>query len=784
MKKLGLKASVLGVTIMALAACGGPDVPTQTVTGDYMNGATAKFTYDAFDTVLFDTLDYHKTQEATNSNHIANFVDGLLTNDQYGRLVKALASNVTHSDDWTEFTFTIRENVPWMTYDGQQYKNSAGEPQFVKAEDWITTAKRVLDYATMSDTSFMVTMFIEGTKEYQAYTYVQYLIATNPTEAQRLRTDAQKAIRMQTYIRDNFNEEVTISADDVTPIGNFERVGIRVNGQGQLVYSLSEPANFFPTMLTYSPFLPTNADFLAAHANDFGNGADDILYCGPYLLQQSDDSQIVYKKNNKYWNVDMVHVDTVTYHIISTEQATNENTARVAFENGEIDGFTLNSKDIEGWNKYIAGPDGTGTLQDPYDPIVNSRFYDNISYTWLMTLNINRPNLVDGGTSADAQSSELSDAELHNTNLALSIQEVRELLLRSLDFSVYNRRHGEMLEEQQQVQLNTLVPENFVFDDTDTDYTDYYYEHYASEEGMTTEEAKEKLAPGQYDGVNLTLEEVAVLRERAEKAIELYNQQNPLDPIRLPIKVEQLSLGGFSDDSMREDTSWANSLNNRANGCTVRSGEVSEDMPLCEGSQYPLLRVINNDNFTSQDNWTQAANAAYGHLNVWGWQADYGDPLSYLNIYTTGGDMAFTTGTDSAVDGYRLNADGTALEYMENILAEYDQIVRAGREEYQDYVSRFSYFAEAEYMLLNEIYICLPLYNQGQGYRASISNAIGYESPSAGYGLSTSKLIGMWVLLDPPSGEQRQEMVQHFETLKAQAIAETGNVYIYDYQFE
>lgn len=785
MKKLTSKALILCATVMALAACNPTDIETITVTGDYMNGATAKTTYSAYISTLFDSLDYHVTQEANNSQHIANFLDGLVTNDPYGRLVKSLATKVEARNNYTQFLFTVRENVPWVTYNGEQYVNRNGEPQFVKAEDWVTTAKRVLDYATLSDTSFMVTMFIEGTKEYQAYTYVQYLIATDPDKANELRRPQAQAKEMEAYIFENFNKSITINPDNLDRIASFEDVGIRVGSVeagdsaedvGKLIFDLEEPANFFPTMLTYSPFLPTNADFLAQHQNDFGVGNDGILYCGPYTLQTSSDDQIIYKRNPLYWNIDDVHVETVNYHVISADA--DRTTARIAFENGEIDGFTLDSKDTEGWNKYVAGPNNTGTLQDPYDPVVNSRFYDNISYTWFMSLNINRESALDGGTSAATQRSELTDAEIENTNKALSIREVRELLFRSLDFSVYNKRHGSLLEEQQQVQLNTLVPENFAFDDQQVDYTDYYYEEYAERTGITTDQAREKLGPGQYDGVNLTLDEITPIRENAMKAVELYNQENADDPITLPIKVEQLSLGGFDLESALQDVTWTNSLNERANGCTVNQ---TTGLPSCSGTDYPFLVVINNENFTSQDNWSQAANASWGHLNVWGWQADYGDPLSYLNIFTTGGDMAFVTGTDHAVPGYELSADGNSLVYLDNVLSEYDEIVHNGREQYQDYDLRFTYFAEAEYMLLNELFIMLPLYNQGQGWRASISNAIGYESPSAGYGLSTDRLTGMWVLLAPPSGEQRAEMVALFEQKEAAAIAESGGmIAIYD----
>ena len=36
------------------------------------------------------------------------------------------------------------------------------------------------------------------------------------------------------------------------------------------------------------------------------------------------------------------------------------------YENGEIDSFSVNVKDSDGWKKYVTGPDGTGSQKNPY----------------------------------------------------------------------------------------------------------------------------------------------------------------------------------------------------------------------------------------------------------------------------------------------------------------------------------------------------------------------------------------------------------------------------------
>lgn len=770
---------ILATSVMFLTSCGGTPVGTTTVTGDYMPGAVAKLTYNSLLSSTYSSLNYHKTQEAADGQHIANFVDGLLANDQYGRLVKALASNVTKNVDYTEFTFTIRENVPWVTYDGTQYVSVAtGAKQYVCAEDFITTAKSVLDYATESDTIYMVTMFIEGTVEYVSYTALAYKMATDENFAKRHQTPSSQATWMTEWISTNYPDKaVTVNKDNLEDIKNFKRVGIKVNESGQLVYTLTQSAPFFPTMLTYSPFLPTNADFLAQHPTDFGSSKDTILYDGPFRLTTASSSQVVYSKNVDYWDAGNVHVDTVNYKVLSGDIANN--TTRLEYENGVIDGFTLNSKDTDGWKKYVTGTDGKGTIENPSDPYVNSRYYDNVDSTWHMTLNVNRSNSIDGGTSASGQKSNLSDVEIHNANIALKIKNFREALLESLDFSVFNEQFGDLEIEQEQYQLNTFIPKGFVFDDTNKDYVEYYYAQYAEEKGITVEQAKAILAPGQYQGVNKTVSEMAALRTKMVAAIELYNAESSAD-ISLPIKIENMSLGGISDDNYIYDENYVNSMNARLNGCTLKSSLVTEDYPLCSGGSYPYVEVSNNINYKAQDAWSAAVQSGYDNLCIWGWGADYGDPLSYLNCYTTDGDMAFCTGTTKPSINYYLNEAGTALVKEDEMLAKYDTLVEAASAQTQSFSIRYETFAQAEYELLNNTYIIRPLYNQGQGWRASVSKALGYDTPQSGYGLASYRLTGLWVLYESPvTKEQRSEMFNLYTSKKEAAIKATGMIAIY-----
>ena len=78
-----------------------------------------------------DTLDYVNSNRASTSDVIANLVDGLLENDQYGNLVPSLAEDWTVSKDGLTYTYKLRKDAKWYTAEGEEYAA-------VKAQDFVT----------------------------------------------------------------------------------------------------------------------------------------------------------------------------------------------------------------------------------------------------------------------------------------------------------------------------------------------------------------------------------------------------------------------------------------------------------------------------------------------------------------------------------------------------------------------------------------------------------------------------------------------------------------------
>lgn len=796
-------AMILGL-VAVLASCGGGGGDTFTIRNskyDLLNGRVARNTYRALLATSVGNLNYLETQEAVDAQHFANFVDGLLLHNEYEVLEKNLATKVTHNEDYTVFTFDVRENVPWVTWQGEQYvsENGSGDPQYVSAEDWVTSAKQILNSANASSLAYLISNFVVGAEEYYQYTVIAAGIANGNSQFVRM-DDQDKA--------DYINEQIAINnptvynawyaanpvqASDIAAIASGSKLGITAtnvtkNGGGTITYELYSSSRWFPTLFTYSAYMPVNSDFISSvRFANFGTDKTKILYCGPFLLNQADETNVVYVKNQKYWNKDVVNIERIEYMVAPAEIGNTY--VRDQFESGNIDGFSLTTNDSQGWRNYIVGPDGTGTYEDPYDSRVNARLLDTIG-------NMYGTNIVmarDKTSSLTSYATGGNANTVRNTARALSIKEVREAVMGALDHSVYNVRYGDSDDEtmanllQSQYMVHTYTPKGFVIDDDGNDYvTHHLYPVYAEELGIPSgiEELSKPdeeqnlegtvaglLEPGQYTETDLTDDEVWALVQKAQEAISKYNAQAEADQqITYPINIEYYSMW-FDGDTQLYDTATIESMNLRLNHLETTQ------------TQYPIFNVIPTDKVTNANYETISRNGCWDYAPVqWGWGADYGDPLTYMNTFTKGGDWGdvFPFINLDVCDNYYLDENGNLQN--NDLLADYTALVEEAAAISDDTNARFDLFAEAEYMLLEELAIYSPQINYGQGWTWSVSRSAGYEMPTAAYGLSNDRLTGMYVLENVLTREERNSLRAEQAENKEEYLEQTGggSMNIYD----
>lgn len=290
------------VMVLSLAACGSEapapapteapaeqpaetpaEQPAEEPTAEPVEEYTGPDTFSMIANFDITTLDYVYNNKSSNGDYTNNFVEGLLTQDNHGKLIPGMATEWSCNDDASEWTFTIRDDAVWSTSAGEEY-------DAVTAEDFVTGLKHAAD--SKSETLGLVADLIVGLRKYSEGT------------------------------------------------GTWEDVGIKADGN-QLTYTLTGPCGYFDGMTTYSILWPINAEFLESKGSDFGAvQPDSILYNGCYILSSLVPAQEVrFDANPNYYdakNVFVKHV-VVTYSD-GKDPAQNFN----MFVNGEVTSTTVN----------------------------------------------------------------------------------------------------------------------------------------------------------------------------------------------------------------------------------------------------------------------------------------------------------------------------------------------------------------------------------------------------------------------------------------------------------
>jgi oligopeptide transport system substrate-binding protein len=205
------------------------------------------------------SFNYLNDQRATNTQHITNFIDGLLEHDRYGILRPAVAESWSANSDYTVWTFNIRKGVKWVTADLETYAD-------VKAQDWVSSMKYMLD--NKSQLTYLIDGFVKNAGAY-------------------------------------LKGKIT----------DFSQVGVKALSDYVLQYTLEKPTPYFDTMLTYNAYWPVNGDFLASKGKDFGKvDKNGILYNGAFVLSNfTSKSVIEYDQNPTYWDKAHVYVKHVKF---------------------------------------------------------------------------------------------------------------------------------------------------------------------------------------------------------------------------------------------------------------------------------------------------------------------------------------------------------------------------------------------------------------------------------------------------------------------------------------
>nr|WP_297708662.1 peptide ABC transporter substrate-binding protein [uncultured Butyrivibrio sp.] len=176
-----------------------------------------------------------------------------------GVLVDGLAESYEHNDDYTEWTFKLRESG-W----------SNGEP--VTADDWVYAIGAMLD----------------GTAQ---LSYADFLY------------------------------EIKNAREIYTGEKNVSELGVKAIDDKTLVFELAYPVTYFPYLITHPMHFGYDREFSEqVGVDNVGKEAEYSISNGPFYIDSWEhDNLLVFKKNPYYWNKDNIKIDQVNVYVIPNE---------------------------------------------------------------------------------------------------------------------------------------------------------------------------------------------------------------------------------------------------------------------------------------------------------------------------------------------------------------------------------------------------------------------------------------------------------------------------------
>ncbi len=240
------------------------------------------------------TLDPSLAGDTYSTFEISNLFIGLTRLDvETGEVLPSLATEWSISDDGLVWTFTLRQDVPWVHYDTdtgeiKQATDFDGNPLFVSAEDAVYGIQR--NIASDSRTATLLYDILH---------------------AKEVHTGA-----------DADGNPTTLTVDDV---------GVEAVDDWTVRFTLATPAPYFPSLLSYPPSFPVPSWSIKEWGDEEWTKTDYINTSGPYMLIAWDEDSITLGKNPLWYAADEVQIDTI-------EQPIREKAVLLEmFRNDELD---------------------------------------------------------------------------------------------------------------------------------------------------------------------------------------------------------------------------------------------------------------------------------------------------------------------------------------------------------------------------------------------------------------------------------------------------------------
>lgn len=451
---------------------------------------------------------------------------------------------------------------------------------------------------------------------------------------------------------------------------DFSSVGIKAVDDHTLQYTLNKPEPFWNSKTVYSILWPVNKEFMESKGSDYAKSTDptSILYNGPFILKSlTAKSSIELAKNENYWDKDNVHIDNVklSYFDGQDQESLERNFTDGAYSVARLYPTSSNYAKVE------------------------ETYKDNIYFTQP------GPGIAGLAVNVDRQSynhtAKTSDAQKEATKKALLNKDFRQAINFAIDRTAYSAQvNGE--EAAADAVRNIFVKPDFVSAGEKT-FGDLVEEQVAS---YGDEWSGVQLEDGQ-DGL-FNAEKAKAELEKAKTALQA-------DGVQFPIHID-VPVVQTSKNFVARMQSFKQSVEK-----TLGTDNVVIDLNMMsEDDIYNITYYAPN-----------AAAEDWDIQGVVGWNPDYLDPSTYLDILKTTNSEQTKT-----YMGYD-NPDNPVVAQVG--LKDFDKLIDDANAETSDLNSRYTKYAAAQAWLTDSS-LYMPLM-AGSGAAPVISRVVPFTGASA-----------------------------------------------------
>ncbi len=123
-----------------------------------------------------------------------------------------------------------------------------------------------------------------------------------------------------------------------------EELAVTAEGDFKLIVELERPVAFFDKMVAFVTYLPVNEQFYKSTNGRFGADAEDLLFSGPYQIDQwVHGANLLLTKNPHYWDRENVSIDTINIAYITSDATATLN----FFKDGKIAYTSLITENLD-----------------------------------------------------------------------------------------------------------------------------------------------------------------------------------------------------------------------------------------------------------------------------------------------------------------------------------------------------------------------------------------------------------------------------------------------------